>query len=227
MENIEKGVNLLDKILGLVEKYKIKTILKSIVILLLIAATIGFISNPTFIFQKYEEWEKEQHKAKIELRLQNTNKINSILNKALYKMNVDRIILLELHNGNFGNGGLPFAKATATFEALNDNVYPVAEQYQNVNLSLMPFATHLFENGYWCGDTENLIKIDRGLYHKMMGNGTEHFAACVIEGVDTPLAILFVSFKNIDENHNCKIIKDNTRHLGLEIALLLELGKKI
>lgn len=225
IDNTERGLGILDKVLGMVEKYKIKTIFKGIFIILLIAGTIGFISNPTYIFEKYKEWEDLQHKEQLELRLQNTNKINNLLDKSLYKMDVDRIVLLECHNGNVGIGGLPFAKATATFEVLNDETYPVAQQYQGVNLSLMPFASYLFEKGYWCGDTEDLKSIDKSLYHKIAGNGTEHFAACVIEGVDSPLAFLFVSFNKIEDEHNCKEIRENLRHLSLEIALLLELGK--
>lgn len=225
LDSTEKGLGIFDRVLGMVEKYKIKTILKGIVITLLIAGTIGFINNPTFIFEKYKEWEDIQHKEQLEMRLQNTNKINHLLDKALYKMDVDRIILLECHNGNVGIGGLPFAKATATFEVLNEDTYPVAQQYQGVNLSLMPFASYLFEKGYWCGNTEDLKSIDKSLYHKIAGNGTEHFAACVIEGVDTPLAFMFVSFNHLEKNHDCTIIRENLRHLSLEIALLLELGK--
>lgn len=225
LDNTEKGLGIFDRVLGMVERYKIKTILKGIVITLLIAGTIGFINNPTFLFEKYKEWEDTQHKEQLEMRLQNTNKINHLLDKALYKMDVDRIILLECHNGNMGIGGLPFAKATATFEVLNEDTYPVAQQYQGVNLSLMPFASYLFEKGYWYGNTEYLKRIDKSLYHKIAGNGTEHFAACVIEGVDTPLAFMFVSFNHLEKNHDCKIIRENLRHLSLEIALLLELGK--
>lgn len=226
LENTEKGLGLLDKALQMVEKYRISTILKGIVIILLIAGTIGFISNPTYVFEKYKQWEDEQHKEQLELRLQNTNKINHLLDKSLYKMGVDRITLLELHNGNTGIGGLPFAKCTATFEVMDDDTYPVAHQYQGVNLSLMPFASYLFENGYWCGNTEDLKQLDKALYHKIASNGTEHFAACVIEGVNAPLAFLFVSFNKIDETHSCKEVRENIRHISLEIALLLELGKK-
>lgn len=226
MENVEKGLGFLEKTLGMVEKYKISTILKGVFIVLVIAATIGFINNPTWIFEKYDEWKEKQHNEQLELRLTNTNKINTLLNKALYKMGVDRIIILECHNGNTGIGGLPFAKCTATFEVLDDHTYPVASQYQDVNLSLMPFASFLFEKGYWCGDLAELKNIDKTLYHKMASNGTTHFAAAVIEGVDSPLAFIFVSFSKIDELHSCQEIRENVRHLSLEIALLLELNKR-
>lgn len=225
IENTEKGIGFLERVMQLVSKYSIFQFLKGFLIIVFLALIIGFISNPTAIFEEYKKWEDTQHKEQLELRLSNTNKINHLLDKALYKMNVDRIILLECHNGNTGIGGLPFAKCTATFEVLNDDVLPVASQYQDVNLSLMPFSSYLFTNGYWCGDVEELKNIDKGLYHKMAGNGTTHFASCVIEGVESPLAFLFVSFKEVGENHNCEEIRDNIRHLSLELALLLELGK--
>ena len=90
----------------------------------------------------------------------------------------------------------------------------------------MPFASYLFEKGYWCGDLTELKSIDKTLYHKMASNGTTHFAAAVIEGVDSPLAFIFVSFNKIDELHSCQEIRENIRHLSLEIALLLELNKR-
>ena len=62
----------------------------------------------------------------------------------------------------------------------------------------------------------------------MKSNGTEHFAACVVEGVDKPLALLFVSFDTVDVNsHNCISVRENIRHISLEMALLMELNKSI
>jgi hypothetical protein len=61
----------------------------------------------------------------------------------------------------------------------------------------------------------------------MKANGTEHFACCLIEGIDKPLALLFVSFANpVDSTtHNCTFVRENIRHIALEQALLLELNK--
>ena len=102
----------------------------------------------------------------------------------------------------------------------------MASQYQNQNMSLIPFATFIFEKGYWCGNTDELIQIDRALYHKMKSNNTEHFAACVIEGIDKPLAILIVSFEKMpDEAHNCDEIRENIRHIAMELSVFLEVEK--
>lgn len=223
---IEKGLGWLDKALTIVEKYKIKTLLKALAIMLIIAGFIGFVKNPTWVFEQYDKWKEKQHTEALEQRLNNNEKLHVSCEKLLYKVQADRVMILELHNGLENANGLPFSKCSATYEALELNIQPVAEQYQNVNLSLMPFANMIFEKGYWCGDVEEIAGIDRGLYYKMKANGTEHFAACLIEGVDKPLALLFVSYKKaVTEIHDCNYVRENIRHIALEQALLLELNQ--
>ena len=223
----EKGLNFIEKALGIVEKYRIKTILKAVLVVLIAAATIGFIKNPTCLFEWYDTWKDKQHQEEMDLRNINNGKIQHLLDKSLYKIEADRITVLELHNGQTGIGGLPFTKCSATFEVMDDGIMPIAQQYQDQQLSLIPFANYLNTNGYFCGDIKDLEKIDRGLYHRMASNGTEHFAACLIEGVDKPLAFLFVSFNGpLDEEHSCEIVREQIRHIALEVALCLELNKR-
>ena len=227
IENTSKGLTLLDKVLGMVDKYKISTILKSLFLLLIISFSIAFASHPTWIFDKYLEYEEKIHAEKMSLRLRNTDKIQTLLEKNLYKIGADRIVLLELHNGANGEGGLPFYKCSATYESINDGVYPVSSQYQSVNLSLMPFATYLFQNRYFYGSIEDIGDIDRALYYKMASNSAKRVYATVIEGVDKPIAFLFVTFQNDEEIGEIDWETedlDNINHLSLEIALLLELN---
>lgn len=227
LNNVDKGVSLIERVLGIIKKYSIFDFIKGCAVVLLTAAMIGLISNPTWVFEKYQEWQSKQHVEKLEIRLQNNKKLHILSEKLLYKIDADRVLILELHNGLSSNSGLPFAKCSATYEALNDNVQPISDQYQDVNLSLMPFATELFNNHYWYGNTDELQEIDKALSYRMLSNDTSHFAGCVIEGIDKPLAFLFVSFKSITDGHNCdevkKIIDDN----ALQIALLLELNKGV
>lgn len=226
IENTEKGIGWFERILALVDKYKIKHFIKAAFVVLLIAGIVGFIKNPYAPFEWYEEWKEKQHQEQMDLRAVNNDKIQHLIEKSLYKIEADRIMILELHNGNESIGGLPFNKCSATFEYMDNGLYPCAELYQNQQLSLIPFATYLFSNGYFCGDISDLEAIDRGLYHKMASNGTEHFAACVIEGIDKPLAFLIVSFKEKTEVHNCEIVREQIRHISLEIAVLLELNRR-
>lgn len=228
MQNIDKtdkGIGFLERILEMVKKYSFFDFIKGFILILLTALVIGFISNPTYIFEKYQEWGDKKHQELLEKRLKNNEKLHLKAEQLLYRIDADRVLILELHNGLENSAGMPFSKCSATYEAINEGVKPVAEQYQNINLSLMPFATYLLEHGYWCGNVEDIKDIDRGLYYKMLSNETTHFAACVVEGIDNALAFMFVSFKATDDNHKCEEVRENVRHVALEIALLLELNK--
>lgn len=227
IENTEKGLSFLDKALEIVERYRMITVFKGIFIILLIAGTIAFIQHPTYIFEKYNEWEEKQHTEKLTHRLEHNEKLHIMTEKLMYKVNADRVLLLELHNGNTGLGGFPFAKCSATYEALNDGIVPVAHQYQELNLSLMPFASKLFDEGYWCGDTNDLKEIDKALCYRMLGNDTSHFAGVVIRGIDKPLAFLLVKFKDVGEEHNCQDVQQIIVDSAFQIALLLELNREL
>lgn len=222
--NINNGLGWLERVLNLIERYNLKTIFKALFVIVIIASTVAFLNNPTYLFERFKEWEDEQHNIALEKRMTNNAHIQLSIEKLLYKTNAKRVVLLELHNGITSNGNLPFAKCSATYEALNDGIAPVSEQYQNRNLTLMPFATELFKTGYYCGDTEELLKIDKGLYYQFKRNETEHFACSVINGVDAPIAILMVGFEDVkNTKHNCSDIHNIIHSTCLELALLTEI----
>ena len=166
IENTSTAIGWFERVLDIANKYRIQTVLKSVFIILLIAGTVGFIKNPTWIFEQYQDWQDKQHIEKLAHRLEHNEKLHIMTEKLMYKVNADRVLLLELHNGNTGLGGFPFAKCSATYEALNEGIVPVAHQYQDLNLSLMPFASKLFDDGYWCGDTQDLKEIDKALCYR-------------------------------------------------------------
>lgn len=228
INNTHDVLSFLEKALKLVKDYGITRILTVSLLIATLSTFFYLVFNPEKAFEIYNEWESQRHDDLIELRMENAPKIQSLLDKLTYKVNASRVIILELHNGSEGNGGLPFTKCTATFEALNIGEHPVSDLYQQQNMSLIPFTTYLFDHGYWCGNTDDIIDIDKGLYYKMKSNNTEHFAACVIEGIDKPLAFLIVSFKTLPkEEHDCNFVRENIRHIAMETAVYLEVEKQL
>lgn len=216
----------LESALNLVKQYGITKILIVTFLISIISTYFYIIFNPEVAFDAYDRWRQITHTELFDLRMENAPKIQNLIDKLTFKVDASRTMVLELHNGSDGVGGLPFTKCSATYESLNLGAHPVASQYQNQNMSLIPFATFIFEKGYWCGNTDELMQIDRALYHKMKSNNTEHFAACVIEGIDKPLAILIVSFEKIpDETHKCDEIRENIRHIAMELSVFLEVEK--
>lgn len=225
-QKIDKGLSWLEKGLQIVDKYKFKTIFKGCAVVLIVAGLIGFIKNPTWLFEVYKEWEEKQHTEAMTLREQNDIKIHTLTEKLNYRVNSSRVMVCEFHNGIENTGGLPFRKMTATYEAINVGIHPIAEDYNGVNLSLIPFMSYMSTQGYWCGDTDDMEEIDRAFCYRLKASGINHFAACIIEGVDQPLALLIVAFGDTYKDHQCSEVRENIRHCALELALLLELQRR-
>ena len=219
---IDKGMSWLDRALQIVEKYRFKTIFKAVFVVLI----VGFLKNPTWIFEQYKKWEDREHTERMMLREQNDTKIHLITEKLNYRVNSASVMIMEFHNGVESTGGLPFRKMTCTYEAVNVGVHPIAEEYKDLNLSLIPFTAYMSEQGYWCGNTDDMEHIDRSFCYRLKSNGIEHFAAVVIEGVDEPLALLIVAFDKTYVEHQCPEVRENIRHCALELALLLELQRR-
>jgi hypothetical protein len=226
IDNTSNVLSWLEKILKLIKNYGIGKIITGALLIAFLSIVFWFIFNPTRAFEVYDDWKSRQHTALMDIRIENAPKIQSIIDKLTYKVGASRTVILELHNGNESIGGIPFTKCSATYESLNIGAAPVAQHYQAQNLSLIPFATFLFEKGYWCGNLEELAEIDKALAFKMQSNKTEHFVACIIEGVDRPLAILIVSFDSVNDRHNCDEVRENIRHIAIELSVMFELEKR-
>lgn len=221
MEKIDKGLGWLDKTLQIVEKYKLKTIFKGVFIILLIAAVVGFISNPTWVFEKIEEAKQKEHIEQLVKRTENNYKIQSTIERLMYKTNASRCVIISLHNGLNDINNIPYLRGSAIYECMDDNVIPVSEQYQNVMLSLFPFTNYLYFNDYWCGDLTELKKMDKSLYHRLAANDTSHFCAMTIEGKDKPIAFIFLTY-TYDVEHSCVDVKKEVQHTALELSYLLD-----
>jgi hypothetical protein len=226
MEKIDKGLGFFERALNIVEKYKFKTVFKAVIYILIIAATIGFISNPTWVFEQYKIWLEKQHETEMITREEIDTRIHSVVEKLNYKTNSSRVMILEYHNGTENVTGLPFRKCSATYEAINVGVMPIARDYNEINLSLLPFASYMASEGYWCGDIDNMEEIDRSFCYMLKAHGVEHFSAVTIEGVNKPLALLIVAYDQKYVNHECDSVRDNIRHCALELALMLELNQR-
>lgn len=227
IDNTSSVIGWLERFLVLLKEYGPFKIIASVFMIFFISAFFYIMFNPSIVFEVYDEWKERQHNELMELRMDMAPKIQSAVDKLTYKVGASRTVVLEMHNGSTGTGGLPFTKCTATYEGLNVGIAPIAQYYQEQNLSLIPFATFLFNKGYWCGNTEELLDIDRALYYKMKSNNTEHFAACVIKGIEKPLAFMIVSFDELpNEHHECEMVREYIRHVAMEIAVLIEVNER-
>ena len=220
MENIDKGLGWLDRSLEIVEKYKIKTIAKAFVIILVIAALIGFLQNPTWIFERYEEYKKKEHSERVEIAMKNTQLIQYEIDALRMKTNASRVVLLTFHNQKQTLSGVPYIYLTAQNESLDYGVTPVAEKYEVLKCSLYPFVNYIIQNEYFAGDIDSLASIDKALAYRMMGNDVTHCSIMNIEG-ENLLGVLVITYTDDCENHNCKDVEMIVRKSATKIGILL------
>lgn len=221
MEKIEKGIGVLEKALNLIEKYKIKTVFKGAFIILIIAALIGFLNDPLWVFEKIDELKEKAHTEKVAISNANSEIINTEIENLRLLTGADRVLLTQFHNGKQNISGLPFVYLTATAESIGYDVKPVADGYEAIKTSLYPFVSYLRNNEYWCGDIEELRTLDKALAYRLQGNDVEHLAMLQIEG-QQPLGILVLTFtKPVDNNHSCSTIEHFIRKSGVKIGILI------
>ena len=99
----------------------------------------------------------------------------------MYHLDASRVSIMEFHNGKSNPAGLGFYYVDMTYEVCSESHYSIANQYVNVNLSLLNIPTILYREGYWYGTTECLRKTDPMLATMIERNGTKwiFFGICL------------------------------------------------
>lgn len=220
IDNTERGIGWFERILELVEKYKIKHFIKASFVILLIACVVGFIKNPTWVIEKIHEWERKEHTERVEMAMKNTQLIQYEMDALRNKTNASRVVLLTFHNQKQTLNGIPYVYLTAQNEALDYGIAPIAEKYESLKCSLYPFVNYIIQNGYFSGDITELAKIDKALAYRMMGNDVTHTSILNIEG-ETLLGVLVVTYTGECKDHNCRDVELDVRKSATKIGILL------
>lgn len=225
IEDTTQSIGLLEKVLQICDKYSVLQILKALAVLITVSVVLFIAFNPSRIFELYDDYKERQHDEAMKQRTLYAPQIQTALDQLRINTKADRVLFLEYHNGTVSTGGLPFKFASAAFESLSDDIYPVASQYADVNLTLLPFASYIHKHSYHCGNIELLKDIDKSLMYRMMSNDVEHLAITEVRGVKEPLGILALTYTHPIE-HNCDEIRAQMDRTAIDIAVKLELKKK-
>lgn len=223
--NPSSSIKWIEQMINIINKYGIIKILQAVIAIIIVSLLIYLVVNPNKMFQLYDDYREATHQELIDKRIENTPKIQDACDELLLRTNADRVIFMELHNNTGNISGMPFYYASASCESLADGIHPVAYQYMEVKLSLMPFATHLFDVNEWEGDMEDLKKYDQSLYYRMMSNEAYHSAFKVVDGIDRPCGIIIVSYKRNEEkarNHDPERMWSELDRTARKIAYYVE-----
>lgn len=225
IEDTTQSIGLLEKVLQICDKYSVLQILKALAVIVTVSTVLFIAFNPSRIFELYDDYKDRQHDEAMQQRTLYAPQIQTAIDQLRINTKADRVLFLEYHNGTVSTGGLPFKFASAAFESLSDDIYPVASQYADVNLTLLPFASYIHKHNYHCGNIDLLKDIDKSLMYKMMSNNVEHLAITEVRGVKESLGILVLTYTQPIE-HNCDEIRALMDRTAIDIAVKLELKKK-
>ena len=173
------------------------------------------------------ETQQKIHDYEMNMRLQNSSSLNNLVIQLMYETNADRVLLAEYHNGSSNVAGIPFLKWSVTFEAFKDEMgFGVANEYQQQQITLYPFITHIGENYLYRGYVETDLKyIDKSYAYKLMSHKIEYIIVSQIvnnKGSKCGMLILeYTNTSNIDEF----AVKQRLHKASQECAALLTLSQ--
>lgn len=233
MKNIKDAIDVSGETItkiGSMTWKQVLTFLAVVVILLGAVAGVSYIfankgasdavKVQTAINQKIHEYE-------MNMRLKNSSALNNLVIQLMYETNADRVLLAEYHNGSANVSGIPFLKWSVTFESFTDNMgFSVANDYQQQQITLYPFITHIGENYLYRGFVEeDLKKIDRSYAYKLLSHGIEYLIVSqIVNSNGSKCGMLILEYTDssvIDAN----LVKQRLHKASQECASLLTLSR--
>jgi hypothetical protein len=175
-----------------------------------------------------DQYREQKHNERMVERMNNTPLIQAELDKFRLRYNASWVSIWELHNSTNNLDGMPFLFASLTYESMNPVLTPIAEQFDNVRLSLYPLATYLRENEMWCGDVEELKDIDNSAYYRAKALGIKFLGFKLMDVDGAPNAILSCAFVEGTDIPDLNNIKENCVYTSYKVNSLLMVsgGKK-
>jgi hypothetical protein len=89
---------------------------------------------------------------------------------------------------------MPFLFASLTYESMNPVLTPIAEQFDNVRLSLYPLGTYLREHEMWYGSVEDLKEVDNSAYYRAKALGIKYLGFRLMEIEGSPNAMMSFAY---------------------------------
>ena len=166
------------------------------------------------------------HDYEMNLRMENSAALNNVVMQLMYETKADRVLLAEYHNGSSNVSGVPFLKWSVTFEAFTDEMeFGVANEYQQQQITLYPFITHIGENYLYRGFVETDLKaIDKSYAYKLLSHRIEYIIVSqIVNNKGSKCGMLILEYTDasvIDEY----VVKQKLHKASQECAALLTLS---
>ena len=208
LESMESGNEKIDAVIKttnatlgwmeVIHKFIKKNGLKKIVMDIIAVCVVVFIGlwifQPGIFSNRLDQYREARHAEKMTERLNNTPLIQSELDKFKIQTNASWVSVWELHNSTNNLDGMPFLFASLTYESMNPALTPIAEQFDNVRLSLYPLASYLREHEMWYGDVEAIKEVDNTAYYRAKALGIKYLGFRLMEIEGSPNAVMSFAY---------------------------------
>jgi len=208
LESMESGNEKIDAVIkttnatigwiGMIHKFITDYGLKKLVMDLLGVCVVVFIAlwifQPGIFSNRLDKYREARHAEKMVERMNNTPLIQAELDKFRLRTDASWVSIWELHNSTNNLDGMPFLFASLTYESMNPALTPIAEQFDNVRLSLYPLASYIREREMWYGDVEALKEVDNTAYYRAKALGIKYLGFRLMEIEDSPNAVMSFAF---------------------------------
>ena len=158
-----------------------------------------------------------------------TPKVQHDIAVLMYSLNADRVFIFELHNGKKNISGLPFRYADMSYEVANreNGVNRCYRKYQDVPLNMYTFPTYMYKQKFFVGTADDIEEIDYEFAKSLKEDGGEYLSFIYLNGTYEPLGFLGISFHDMNDVPDNKVIENKIRTCGSTIAELLDLKVQI
>jgi hypothetical protein len=233
MKGINDTINVSGDAITKIGSMTLKQVLTFFAVVMILLSSVGVIAYITAekgasdAVKVQLETQQKIHDYEMNMRLQNSSSLNNLVIQLMYETKADRVLLAEYHNGSSNVAGIPFLKWSVTFEAFKDEMgFGVANEYQQQQITLYPFITHIGENYLYRGYVETDLKeIDKSYAYKLMSHKIEYIIVSQIvnnKGNKCGMLILeYTNTSNIDEF----TVKQRLHKASQECAALLTLSQ--
>ena len=184
----------IEKLSGLIKNVGLQNIITTIMLLFLVIIVGQTAFNPIGFVKKIQDIEAQQHTESVIKRIKAEPQIRELLVDLRGELNADRVYILETHNGGNNLANLPFLYVDLTYAEPKNVLTWMENEYKNVRLSRYPWATHLFDETYYCGDVEKMKDIDPELYYRLKNEDVKYMSSVMIYGKYNPSGVLGVVY---------------------------------
>lgn len=238
LESIETGNEKIDAVIkttnatigwvenihNFVKKNGLKKLVMDLIAVFIVVFIGLWIFQPGIFSNRLDQYREAKHAEKMAERLDNTPLIQAELDKLRLQFNASWVSVWELHNSTNNLEGLPFLFASLTYDSMNPAVMPIADQFDNVRLSLYPLATYLREHGMWCGDVEELKEIDNAAYYRAKALAIKFVGFKLMEIEGAPNAVISMAFVEGCDVPDFDTIAANCTYTSYKVNSLLTVG---